>query len=107
MDQYEKAVELMANRIRNGQVPGITNPADAKDLVRRGQFTYKQTLNIVRFGTVESLTFDAVNGVIVSASAMGISALIAFAHSIWRGESSALAVENALCSGIQLGGMHL
>lgn len=104
-DQYEKAVELMANRIRNGQVPGVTNPADAKDLVRRGQFTYKQTLNIVKFGTVESLTFDAVNGVIVSASAMGISALIAFAQSIWRGESSALAVENALCSGIQLGGI--
>ena len=104
-DQYEKAVELMSNRIRNGQVPGVTNPADAKDLVRRGQFTYQQTLNIVKFGTVESLTFDAVNGAIVSASAMGISSLIAFAQSIWRGESTALAVENALYSGIQIGGI--
>lgn len=104
-DQYEKAVELMANRIRSGQVPGVTNPADAKDLVRKGQFTYKQALNIVKFGTIESLTFDAVNGAIVSASALGISTLIAFAQCIWRGDSLDLAVENALYSGIQIGGI--
>ena len=104
-DQYEKAVELMANRIRNGQVPGVTNPADAKDLVRKGQFTYKQALNIVKFGTIESLTFDAVNGAIVSVSAFGISTLITFAQCIWRGDSLDLAVENALYSGVQIGGI--
>lgn len=104
-DQYEKAVELMANRIRSGQVPGVTNPADAKDLVRKGQFTYKQTLNIVKFGTIESLSFDAVNGAIVSVSAFGISTLITFAQCIWRGDSLDFAIENALYSGIQIGGI--
>lgn len=104
-DQYEKAVELMARRIRNGQVPGITDPAEAKALVRRGQFTYQQTVNIVKFGTIESLTFDAAHGAVVSTSAFGISTVLTFAQCLWRGDSVDLAVENALCSGMRIGGV--
>lgn len=104
-DQYEKAVELISNRIKRGQIPGISNPADAANLIRKGQFTYQQSLNIVKFGTIESLTFDAVNGAIISTNAFGISALITLAQCIWRGDSFDIAIENALCSGIQIGGL--
>lgn len=104
-DQYEKAVELMARRIRDGQVPGITDPAEAKALVRKGQFTYQQTLNIVKLGTIESLTFDAVHGAIVSTSAFGISTVLTFAQCLWRGDSMDLAMENALYSGMRIGGV--
>lgn len=104
-DQYEKAVELMSNRIKRGQIPGISNPSDAANLIRKGQFTYQQSLNIVKFGTIESLTFDAVNGAIISTNALGISALITLAQCIWRGDSFDIAIENALCSGIQIGGL--
>lgn len=103
-DQYEKAVELMARRIEQGQVPGVTNPADAKDIVRRGHFTYAQAKNIVRFGTVESLTFDAATGAIVSTNAFGLTATLTFAQSLWRGDSPDLAVENAVYAGLQTGG---
>lgn len=103
-DQYEKAVELMARRIEQGQVPGITDPADARDIVRRGHFTYDQAKNIVKFGTVESLTYDAVTGAIVSTSAFGITATLTFAQSLWRGDDTSIAVENAVYAGLQTGG---
>lgn len=103
-DQYEKAVELMARRIERGEVPGVTNPADAKDIVRRGHFSYDQAKNIVKFGTVESLTYDAVTGAIVSTNAFGITATLTFAQSLWRGDSPSIAVENAVCAGLQTGG---
>lgn len=103
-DQYEKAVELMARRIERGEVPGVTDLADAKDIVRRGHFTYNQAKNIVKFGTVESLTYDAVTGAIVSTSAFGITATLTFAQSLWRGDEPSVAVENAVYAGMQTGG---
>lgn len=103
-DQYEKAVELMARRIEQGQVPGVTNPTDARDIVRRGHFTYDQAKNIVKFGTVESLTYDAVTGAVVSTSAFGITATLTFAQSLWKGDSPDIAVENAVYAGLQTGG---
>lgn len=103
-DQYEKAVELMSRRIEKGQVPGVTNPADAKEIVRKGHFTYGQAKSIAKFGTVESLTFDAATGAIISTSAFGITAVLTFAKSLWEGTSPEMAVENAIYSGLQIGG---
>ena len=103
-DQYEKALELMAQRIEKGQVPGVTNPAEANEIVRRGHFTYNQAKNIAKFGTVESLTFDAATGAILSTSAFGITAVLTFAKSLWEGGSPEVAIENAIYSGLQVGG---
>lgn len=103
-DQYEKAVEEMAKRISNGEVPGLSDPADAKDLVRKGHFTYQQAKNIAKFGTIDSLTYDAVNGAVIATSAMGITAAITFAKSLWNGDDLSVAVENAAYTGLQMGG---
>lgn len=103
-DQYTKAVELMEKRISDGQVPGITDPEDAHELVRRGHFTYEQAVNIAKFGTVESLAYDAANGAVVASSAFGITAVLTFARSLWNGESVEVAIERAAYSGIQIGG---
>ncbi|HCQ7632095.1 TPA: hypothetical protein ACG5UY_005142, partial [Escherichia coli] len=53
-DQYAGAVETMRNKIREGKVPGVTDPAEASRLIRRGHLTYTQARNITRFGTIES-----------------------------------------------------
>ena len=68
-DKYESAVQAMENRIKNGEVPGVTDPKEAKKIVRKGHFTYEQAKNIAKAGTVESITFDAVNGAIIAPSA--------------------------------------
>lgn len=103
-DKYDAAIQAMENRIKNGEVPGVTDPEDAKKIVRKGHFTYEQTKNIAKAGTVESITFDAVNGAIIATSAFGISTVLSFATSVWNGDSFDVAIKNATYTGLKVGG---
>lgn len=103
-DQYDEAVRCMERKIKEGKVPGVSNPKRAKDLIRKGHVTYAQAKAIAKAGTIESLTFDAAHGVVIGASALGISATITFAQAIWNGESVEKAVDQALIAGLQAGG---
>lgn len=103
-DKYDAAVQAMENRIKNGEVPGVTDPKDAKKIVRKGHFTYEQAKNIAKAGTVESITFDAVNGAIIATSAFGISTVMSFATSVWNGEDFDVAIKNATYTGLKVGG---
>lgn len=103
-DKYDAAVEAMKNRIERGEVPGVTDPEQAKEIVRKGKFTYKQAKNIAKFGTVESITFDAVNGAIIATGAMGISAAITFATGVWNGEDFDFVIKKAAYEGLKVGG---
>jgi hypothetical protein len=85
-DAYESAVQAMKERIKKGQVKGVTDPSQAKEIVKKGSFTYQQVRNIAKFGTIESLTYDAANGVRLAGSAMGISVAISFAIATWNGK---------------------
>lgn len=104
-DKYDSAVQAMENRIKNGQVPGVTDPELAKDIVRKGSFTYQQVRNIAKFGTIESLTYDAVNGIKLAGTAMGISAAVSFAVSLWNGEDWEKALESSCYVGLKVGGV--
>lgn len=104
-DMYDDAVAAMRRRIERNEVNGIHNPDEAERLVRRGHYTYDQVRRIAQAGTVESLTFDAENGMILGANAMGVTAMITFAASIWNGEGIEEAVENAALSGLKVGGV--
>lgn len=103
-DKYDEAVKAMEEKIRRGQVKGITDPNEAKNIVRKGHFTYEQARNIAKAGNVESLTYDAVNGTIVATSAFGVTAVISFATSIWNGEDFNDALKIATYSGLKVGG---
>lgn len=103
-DQYDDAVRCMEQKIKEGKVPGVSDPKRAKDLIRKGHVTYAQAKAIAKAGTIESLTFDAAHGVVIGASALGISATITFAQAIWNGESVEKAVDQALIAGLQAGG---
>lgn len=103
-DQYDEAVRCMERKIKEGKVPGVSDPKRAKDLIRKGHVTYAQAKAIAKAGTIESLTFDVAHGVVIGASALGISATITFAQAIWNGESVEKAVDQALIAGLQAGG---
>lgn len=103
-DKYDAAVQAMENRIKNGEVPGVTDPKEAKNIVRKGHFTYEQAKNIAKAGTVESITFDAVNGAIIATSAFGISTVLSFATSVWNGEDFDVAIKNATYTGLKVSG---
>ena len=103
-DQYEGAVKIMAKKIEDGKVPNCNNPSKAKELVRKGNITLEQATNLAKAGTIESLSFDAINGVVIGTSAAGISATITFARALWNGEDLNSAIDNAVFIGIQAGG---
>lgn len=103
-DKYDAAIQAMENRIKKGEIPGVTDPEDAKKIVRKGHFTYEQAKNIAKAGTVESITFDAVNGAIIATSAFGISTVLSFATSVWNGDDFDIAIKNATYTGLKVGG---
>ncbi len=102
-DQYDDAVKLMQDKIKNGKVPGISDPNEASNLVRKGNLTYKQAKNLAKAGTVESLTYDATNGVITAGCAAGISFVIDFTCCMLNGAKVEDALKNAGLNGLKTG----
>lgn len=103
-DKYDAAVQAMQEKIKEGKIPGVTDPKEAKNIVRKGHFTYQQAKNIAKAGTVESLTHDSVNGVIIASSAFGVTALITLATNLWNGEDFDKSLKLATYSGLKVGG---
>jgi len=101
-DQYETAIIRMQNRIRKGQVPGITDPNMAKDIIRKGRITYQQAKNLARAGSIESLSYDVTNGAIHCAYAAGISAIAVFAITYWQTKDKEKASIAAFRTGLQV-----
>lgn len=104
-DQYDEAIRIMEEKIRKGQVPGCKNPKDASKIIRKGNITLKQAINIAKAGTIESLVFDAAHGAVIGLSAAGISSTIILARALWNGEDLDAAIDIAMYSGIQAGGI--
>lgn len=102
-DKYDDAIRVMEEKIRRGQVNGVSNPKEAKNIIKKGHFTYEQARNIAKSGTVDSLTYDAVNGTIIATTALGVTAMITFATSIWNGEDFDDALKLATYSGLKVG----
>ena len=104
-DQYDDALKAMRQKIENGQVPGVTNPDDAKKIVRKGHLTYKQARNIAKAGNIDSLKYDAANGIVSASCAAGISFVIDYACCVMNGQEPEDALKNAGLNGIKTGGV--
>lgn len=104
-DQYSQAIEYMKTRISNGQVPGVSDPNMAYDIIRKGKLTYNQALNLAKAGTIESITFDLATGAVTCLSAFGISAIVAFAQVFWVTKDYKKAAKSALYTGLQVYGL--
>lgn len=55
-DQYQKVLDGFRKKIENGNVPGVTDPNEAVNIVRKGRLTYQQAVNLTKPGTIESLS---------------------------------------------------
>ena len=104
-DQYTQAIEYMKIRIKDGQVPGVSDPNAAYDIIRKGKLTYNQALNLAKAGTIESITFDAYTGAVNCVSVFGISAVVSFAQTYWVTKDYKKAAKSAIFTGIQVYGM--
>lgn len=104
-DKYEEAIRVMREKIEAGKIPNVSDPNKANEIVKQSPFTYNQAKNIAKFGTIESLTFDAVEGVKIAGTTMIITSAISFAYSIWSGEKYEEALKSACVNGIKVGGI--
>ena len=74
--QYDSAVKTFRNKIIEGKVPGVTDPAEAENIIVEGHYSYEQVLRISKAGTIESLSYDIKTGAIATTCVFGISFLI-------------------------------
>lgn len=104
-DQYDDAVLAMREKIRKGQVSGVSDPDEAVNLIRKGNLSYEQAKNIAKAGTVDSLKYDAANGVITAGCAAGIGFVIDFTCCMLNGAETEDALKNAGLNGLKTGGV--
>lgn len=101
-DQYHDALRIMQDRIDKGQVPNVEPGESAENYIRKGHFTYDNAVMIAQSGTIESLTVDALSGVVCCSQAAGITAAITFALAIWNGQSVEDAFKQSLNMGLKV-----
>lgn len=106
-NQYKEVVNYMRKRIENGQVPGVTDVDEAKNLVKKGNLTYQQAVNLAKAGTIESLVYDAARGTVTAMSAAGITFVVDYVWSMINGIDSDVALKNASLSALKTGGVVL
>lgn len=75
-DQYQKVLDGFRRKIEKGKVPGVTDPNEAVNIVRKGRLTYQQAVNLTKPGTIESLSYDALTGVVTCSCALGITFVV-------------------------------
>ena len=102
-DQYESAISLMKDKIKNGLIEGVTDPEEANNLVRKGHLSYEQAVNLTKAGKIESLLYDAGKGVVMATTAFGISTTLDFAIRKLNGESWDEAIKNSAMVGLKTG----
>ena len=98
-DQYEEAVKLMAQKISEGKVEGVTDPAQASKMVKESPYTYKQSVRITKAGNLDSIKFDVMNQAGASLKSGAISTVTSFVDAKMRGESTVTALKSSAKQG--------
>lgn len=106
-DQYDDAVQMFQEKIRQGRVPGVADPEQATQIVKRGEITYKQARNLARAGNIDSLVFDVKTQAVTSTYVFSISFAVDFARHKWNGDSTPTAIRGAIFSGVAAGSTAL
>ena len=78
------AVRAMRNKIAQGKVKteiggqeyAVTDPNEAENIIVEGHYSYAQSVNMAKAGTIESLLYDVKTGAVVTSCVFGISFLI-------------------------------
>lgn len=106
-DQYAECVRLMEDKIRSGQVPGVSDPAAAKDMVVKGSCTYNQAVNIAKAGTLDSIKFDVKTQSVSCSITCGFSFAMGYANAIRSGKSHGEALKVAAIQSAKAGGTSM
>ncbi|MFC5583189.1 hypothetical protein [Rhodanobacter terrae] len=106
-DQYNDCIKIMQEKIRLGQVEGVTDPTEAERLVAKGSVTYKQARNIAKAGTVDGLVYDFKSHSVSATGSFGIAFTLDFAFRVWNGEPTKEAMKESVLTGLASGAITL
>lgn len=104
-DQYQQVLRGFEKKIKQGKVPGVSDPKDAEKIVRKGKLTYDQAVNLTKPGTVESVAYDAATGVVTCSCAFGLSFLAATFMAYRETKDINGAVQAGFAAGVQVFGL--
>ena len=102
-DQYDEAIRLMRSRIANGEVPGITDPKMAEQMVLKGHYTYKEAVRIAKAGNIDSIKFDIQTQTVACAFACGLSFTVTYFSAKSKGMSHIEALKTASKQSLESG----
>lgn len=94
-DQYDEAVRLMRGRIAGGEVPGVTDPNMADQIVIKGHYTYDEAVRIAKAGNLDSIKFDVRAQAVACTFACGLSLAVTYFTAKSNGMSHADALKVA------------
>lgn len=103
-DQYDDAIRLMRNRIENGEVPGVTDPNMAEQMVIKGHYTYDEAVRIAKAGNLDSIKFDIQTQAVACAFACGLSFSVTYCTAKAKGMSHTEALKVASIQTAKSGG---
>jgi hypothetical protein len=106
-DQYEEAVKHLEAKIRDGRVPGVTDPAEAKSMLVQGNCTYKQAVRIAKAGNLDSIWFDVKNQAVACGFAAGLSFVISYAFGRFSGQDCKAALKSSVQQAIKAGALTI
>ena len=104
-DQYDRVLAGFEQKIEQGKVPGVTDPAEAGSIVRKGRLTYEQAVNLTKPGTIESLAYDAATGAVICSCALGLSFLAASFMAYRKNQDMEEAMQAGISAGVQVFGI--
>lgn len=111
-DQYHSVVEGFKEKIRQGKVVDangkvLTNPDLATKYVRKGHYTYEQTVKMAEPGNIESIKYDIKTGMVSCMFAFGISSLLTMVISYKKNKDLSKAISDGLKVGIKVFGLTM
>ena len=83
-DQYRSILLQLEQRIAQGKVEGVSDPQQAKAILKQGRYSYKQVVKMVKVGTFAGLKYDVQTGVIAASAAGSMSLILGMATGEWR-----------------------
>ncbi len=106
-DQFEEAVAHLEAKIRDGRVPGVTDPAEARNMLVKGNCTYDQAVRIAKAGNLDSVLFDIKNQAVTCAYACGLSFAVSYAFSRFSGQDGSTALKTAVSQAVKSGALTM
>ena len=105
--QGEDAIRYFRERISRGEVPGVSDPSAAKDIVIEGHCTYEQAVKVAKAGNLESLKFDVMNQMVTCSMVAGLTFAVTYAGGRVSGMTPEQAFRAALSRSVATGASYL